>query len=146
MDAPDAGPLFAAATTPPAASSPEKKRRGRPPKKQVPTAAAVYVEAGETDLPASEAQPSDEEAGDASPESPPTKGRRREVGSAQKKPTGGIVELTKELWQAAVTLRGSIEPADYKRFVLPIIFLRYLLRLSHIPELTGIAVCDLRGG
>ncbi|MCP4602388.1 MAG: SAM-dependent DNA methyltransferase [Proteobacteria bacterium] len=39
---------------------------------------------------------------------------------------GGIVELTKELWQAAVTLRGSIEPSDYKRYVLPIIFLRFL--------------------
>lgn len=38
----------------------------------------------------------------------------------------GIVDLTKELWQAAVKLRGSIEPADYKRYVLPIIFLRFL--------------------
>ena len=34
--------------------------------------------------------------------------------------------LIKELWQAAVTLRGAIEPADYKRYVLPIIFLRFL--------------------
>ncbi|MCC6322732.1 MAG: SAM-dependent DNA methyltransferase [Phycisphaerales bacterium] len=32
----------------------------------------------------------------------------------------------RELWQSAVTLRGSIEPADYKRYVLPIIFLRFL--------------------
>ena len=39
---------------------------------------------------------------------------------------GSVVELTKELWQAAVNLRGSIEPADYKRYVLPIIFLRFL--------------------
>ncbi len=39
---------------------------------------------------------------------------------------GSITKLTKELWQAAVTLRGSIEPADYKRYVLPIIFLRFL--------------------
>jgi type I restriction enzyme M protein len=39
---------------------------------------------------------------------------------------GSITNLTKELWQAAVTLRGSIEPADYKRYVLPIIFLRFL--------------------
>ena len=38
----------------------------------------------------------------------------------------GIVDLNKELWQAAVKLRGSIEPADYKRYVLPIIFLRFL--------------------
>ncbi|MBN1208091.1 MAG: SAM-dependent DNA methyltransferase [Myxococcaceae bacterium] len=42
------------------------------------------------------------------------------------------MELVKELWQAAVTLRGSIEPAEYKRFVLPIIFLRFLsLRSEH---------------
>src|SRR5213594_4335791 len=39
---------------------------------------------------------------------------------------GGIVTLTKELFQAAITLRGSVEPADYKRYVLPIIFLRFL--------------------
>ena len=45
---------------------------------------------------------------------------------ADASPNGGIVALTKELWQAAVTLRGSIEPADYKRYVLPIIFLRFL--------------------
>lgn len=37
-----------------------------------------------------------------------------------------ITDVTKELWQAAVNLRGSIEPADYKRYVLPIIFLRFL--------------------
>lgn len=35
-------------------------------------------------------------------------------------------EIISELWQAAVNLRGSIEPADYKRYVLPIIFLRFL--------------------
>jgi len=39
---------------------------------------------------------------------------------------GGIVALNKELFQAAIVLRGSIEPADYKRYVLPIIFLRFL--------------------
>src|SRR5438445_13494493 len=38
----------------------------------------------------------------------------------------GVMDLVKQLWQAAVNLRGSIEPADYKRYVLPIIFLRYL--------------------
>lgn len=38
----------------------------------------------------------------------------------------GTAMLLKELWEAAVTLRGSIEPADYKRYVLPIIFLRFL--------------------
>lgn len=39
---------------------------------------------------------------------------------------GGVVALTKELFQTAITLRGSVEPADYKRYVLPIIFLRFL--------------------
>ncbi len=39
---------------------------------------------------------------------------------------GGVMALVKELWQAAVNLHGSVEPADYKRYVLPIIFLRFL--------------------
>jgi type I restriction enzyme M protein len=38
----------------------------------------------------------------------------------------GLMDINKELFQAAVNLRGSIEPADYKRYVLPIIFLRFL--------------------
>ena len=41
--------------------------------------------------------------------------------------TNGISDLIKELWQAAVNLRGSIEPADYKRYVLPLIFLRFFI-------------------
>ena len=40
--------------------------------------------------------------------------------------SGNHAELIKELWQAAVNLRGSIEPADYKRYVLPVVFLRFL--------------------
>ena len=44
---------------------------------------------------------------------------------------GGIVALTKELFEAAITLRGSVEPADYKRYVLPIIFLRFLSLRYH---------------
>ncbi len=39
---------------------------------------------------------------------------------------GSVTELLKELWNAAVALRGNIEPADYKRYVLPLIFLRFL--------------------
>jgi type I restriction-modification system DNA methylase subunit len=38
--------------------------------------------------------------------------------------------LVKELWQAAVDLRGAIEPAAQERYVLPIIFLRFLSRDS----------------
>ena len=54
------------------------------------------------------------------------------AGKAKRKPKAkeaagnGVVALIKELWQAAVGLRGSIEPADYKRYVLPLIFLRFL--------------------
>lgn len=39
---------------------------------------------------------------------------------------GAQAELMRELWEAAVNLRGTIEPADYKRYVLPIVFLRFL--------------------
>ena len=52
-------------------------------------------------------------------------GRKRSAESS-KKASGSIMDLTKELWEAAVELRGSIEPSDYKRYVLPIIFLRFL--------------------
>jgi len=52
--------------------------------------------------------------------------RRKKTTETPTKANGSIVDLTNELWQAAVQLRGSIEPADYKRYVLPIIFLRFL--------------------
>src|SRR2546425_307815 len=54
------------------------------------------------------------------------------AGKAKRKPKAkeaagnGVLALIKELWHAAVGLRGSIEPADYKRYVLPLIFLRFL--------------------
>lgn len=38
----------------------------------------------------------------------------------------GHAQLLRELWESAVRLRGSIEAPDYKRYVLPIIFLRFL--------------------
>ncbi len=56
---------------------------------------------------------------------PPRKKSKYETPSAPAN-GNGVVALTKELWQAAVNLRGSVEPADYKRYVLPIIFLRFL--------------------
>ncbi len=52
-------------------------------------------------------------------------GRKKSTEPATKA-NGSFVDITKELWEAAVQLRGSIEPADYKRYVLPIIFLRFL--------------------
>ena len=36
------------------------------------------------------------------------------------------IEIEDELWEAAVNLRGTIAPADYKHYVLPLLFLRYL--------------------
>ena len=36
------------------------------------------------------------------------------------------LEVEDELWEAAVDLRGNIAPADYKHYVLPLLFLRYL--------------------
>ena len=41
-------------------------------------------------------------------------------------PTNGHTDLLRTLWESAVNLRGAIEPADYKRYVLPLIFLRFL--------------------
>src|SRR5262252_4777983 len=57
-------------------------------------------------------------------------------------------DLFKELWNAAVALRGSIEPADYKRYVLPLIFLRFLSlryeqRVSEIKAETADPQSDL---
>lgn len=44
----------------------------------------------------------------------------------------GVAGLMDELFQAAVALRGPIETPDYKRYVLPLIFLRFLsLRYEH---------------
>lgn len=34
--------------------------------------------------------------------------------------------LEAELWQTAVSLRGTVAPSEYKRYVLPLLFLRYL--------------------
>lgn len=36
------------------------------------------------------------------------------------------VLFERELWETAVTLRGIVAPADYKHYVLPLLFLRYL--------------------
>src|ERR1035441_289262 len=71
----------------------------------------------------------------ASAQFPAQTGRQRMATSKPEKPptyisykasNGGASELLKELWNAAVALRGSIEPSDYKRYVLPLIFLRFL--------------------
>ncbi|HKB02534.1 MAG TPA: type I restriction-modification system subunit M N-terminal domain-containing protein, partial [Gemmataceae bacterium] len=56
----------------------------------------------------------------------PRQPKRKEPAQPTPSNGNGVQALIKELWQAAVNLRGSIEPADYKRYVLPIIFLRFL--------------------
>jgi type I restriction enzyme M protein len=50
------------------------------------------------------------------------------VATSENPTANGHSDLLKDLWEAAVRLRGSIEPADYKRYVLPVIFLRFLSR------------------
>jgi type I restriction enzyme M protein len=63
---------------------------------------------------------------------PRTKGAATKKGGKSKTAVAPSVELTRELFQAAVSLRRTIEPSDYKRYVLPIIFLRFLsLRYEH---------------
>jgi type I restriction enzyme M protein len=52
--------------------------------------------------------------------------KQKKANANQNNGSGGFAGLMKELWEAAVALRGTIEPADYKRYVLPIIFLRFL--------------------
>jgi type I restriction enzyme M protein len=36
------------------------------------------------------------------------------------------INFERELWETAVTLRGTVAPAEYKHYVLPLLFLRYL--------------------
>ena len=38
----------------------------------------------------------------------------------------GDINVEDELWEAAVSLRGNVAPSDYKHYVLPLLFLRYL--------------------
>ena len=55
----------------------------------------------------------------------------------------GATGLLRELWNAAVALRGNIEPADYKRYVLPLVFLRFLsLRFEQRRAEIDAAVAD----
>ena len=63
--------------------------------------------------------------------------------SASEAGAASVTDLNRELFQAAVNLRGSIEPADYKRYVLPIIFLRFLsLRYERRRELLEKLIAD----
>ena len=36
------------------------------------------------------------------------------------------ISIEDELWAAAVRLRGNVAPADYKHYVLPLLFLRHV--------------------
>ncbi len=53
--------------------------------------------------------------------------------------------LEKELWQTAVNLRGTVAPAEYKNYVLPLLFMRYLsLRYEQRYEQLALLLKDRR--
>jgi type I restriction enzyme M protein len=45
------------------------------------------------------------------------------------------IDFEKELFEAAVNLRGTVAPADYKHYVLPLLFLRYKQRRQELQRL-----------
>ncbi len=82
--------------------------------------------------------------------------RKRPVKTANKQPAlpqipgnGALpdIHFEDDLWDAAVKLRGNIAPADYKHYVLPLLFLRYLSlkyerRREQLEQLTHDAASD----
>src|SRR5258706_10693007 len=53
------------------------------------------------------------------------------------------LHFERELWEAAVQMRGTVAPADYKHYVLPLLFLRYLsLRYEQRYEQLQLALKD----
>ncbi len=59
-------------------------------------------------------------------------------------PTQADLQFERELWDAAVNLRGTVSPADYKHYVLPLLFLRYLsLRYETRYQQLQFAINDL---
>jgi type I restriction enzyme M protein len=58
-------------------------------------------------------------------------------------PAEADINFERELWEAAVKLRGTVAPADYKHYVLPLLFLRYLsLRYEQRYEQLVLALKD----
>jgi len=58
-------------------------------------------------------------------------------------PTQADINFERELWETAVTLRGTVSPADYKHYVLPLLFLRYLsLRYEERHHQLELALAD----
>jgi type I restriction enzyme M protein len=45
---------------------------------------------------------------------------------AEVKTTSDLGELSQDLWKAATKMRGSVSPGDYKKYVLPLLFLHAL--------------------
>lgn len=73
----------------------------------------------------------------------PKKSTKAGGSAAPESSSDGQPRILAELWEAAVALRGSIEPADYKRYVLPIIFLRFLsLRFEQRREELEVAIAE----
>src|SRR5687767_10976312 len=55
--------------------------------------------------------------------------KKERTKQAQPVPGNGAradINIEGELWEAAVRMRGNIAPADYKHYVLPLLFLRHL--------------------
>jgi len=55
------------------------------------------------------------------------KSRKAARGSNAAVLANGQADLLTTLWLSVVNLRGSIEPPDDRRYVLPLIFLRFLI-------------------
>lgn len=51
---------------------------------------------------------------------------KKEAKMEKRRSTNGVLEFADKLWDAANRLRGRVEAAQYKHFVLPLIFLKYL--------------------
>lgn len=54
------------------------------------------------------------------------KERTKQTQSAPGNGARADINIENELWEAAVRMRGNIAPADYKHYVLPLLFLRHL--------------------
>ncbi|WP_437621517.1 N-6 DNA methylase [Sorangium sp. So ce1151] len=57
---------------------------------------------------------------------PPPSPRRGTKGKASSAGSAAVLGFEEKLWEAADTLRGSMDPAEYKHVVLGLIFLKYI--------------------
>lgn len=57
------------------------------------------------------------------------------------------LEMTNTVWKAANALRGSIDSSEYKQYVLPLVFYKYLSdkELTYVLELMEKPTDNLHG-